>query len=39
MEYNWDFLDFYDGGDNNVLRFGSYLGKKEIRVYWKWKYN
>uniref|UniRef100_A0A8D0IZ89 CUB and Sushi multiple domains 3 n=1 Tax=Sus scrofa TaxID=9823 RepID=A0A8D0IZ89_PIG len=26
-EHNWDSLDFYDGGDNNAPRLGSYSGK------------
>lgn len=30
-EHNWDSLDFYDGGDNNAPRLGSYSGKREIR--------
>uniref|UniRef100_A0A8C4PVH3 CUB and Sushi multiple domains 3 n=1 Tax=Equus asinus asinus TaxID=83772 RepID=A0A8C4PVH3_EQUAS len=25
-EHNWDSLDFYDGGDNNAPRLGSYSG-------------
>lgn len=29
-EHNWDSLDFYDGGDNNAPRLGSYSGKREI---------
>lgn len=31
-EHNWDSLDFYDGGDNNAPRLGSYSGKQELQA-------
>lgn len=35
-EHNWDSLDFYDGGDNNAPRLGSYSGKWELSLIKMW---
>ncbi|KAI4582045.1 hypothetical protein MJG53_009570 [Ovis ammon polii x Ovis aries] len=32
-EHNWDSLDFYDGGDNNAPRLGSYSEDSVVKVH------